>query len=225
MKIHLVNISEKPLFKMSLAAKICRSDKNILDLMVNEGLDSNIAVKIAEVEKYVSKIIEMGHESIMEHVNITWIFEDVTRALTHQLVRHRLCSYSQQSLRAVEITEDKFNKSDSFYKFEPNSMKIIRDCLEEYLNMIDNGVPVEEARLILPIGTPTNIMVTTNLRNLRHMCMDRICIRAQSEIQTAFSILRDLITKKNEFIGNLLGSKCELGLECTDHCPDGRNKK
>lgn len=132
------------------------------------------------------KALDSGHESVAEHAVFTFQIEGISRACSHQLVRHRMASYSQQSQRYVIM-------NDNDYFVIPESMKenvseyvqyisVMKYLFNEYERMIESGVPMEDARYILPNACCTNITVTMNARELRHFLKLRLCNRAQWEI-------------------------------------------
>lgn len=132
------------------------------------------------------KALDSGHESVAEHAVFTFQIEGISRACSHQLVRHRLASYSQQSQRYVIM-------NDKDYFVIPESLKenvseyvqyvsVMRYLFNEYERMIESGIPMEDARYILPNACCTNITVTMNARELRHFLKLRLCNRAQWEI-------------------------------------------
>lgn len=169
-----------------------------------------------------------GHESVTEHASFTFSVSGVSRALTHQLVRHRVASYSQQSQRYVrmggfeyvmpesiknhEKTWDEKGKTD-VEKWYRNAMEGLS---EFYAELIEAGIPEEDARYILPNACATNIVVTVNARELRHMAEERMCARAQWEIRELVTEMVRLATEVAPVIMEGAGPKCErLG-----HCPE-----
>lgn len=133
--------------------------------------------------------IASGHESVAEHASFTFAIEGISRACSHQLVRHRMASYSQQSQRYVLM--------DEFDYVVPESIKDNCDAMEDYQKLMEHikqfyeflvtdegyGIPEEDARYILPNACTTNIVVTMNARELRHFFALRTCGRAQWEIR------------------------------------------
>ena len=178
-----------------------------------------------------------GHESILEHAVYTFEIKGVSRALTHQLVRHRIASYSQQSQRYVNMEDfdyiipksmsDKvIAKSIDPITLEPKEitlemeyMNIIEDLHNAYKRLIENGVPEEDARYILPNATCTNIIVTMNARQLRHFFALRCCERAQWEIRAlANRMLRICKEVSPDIFANAGPSCAQLG-----YCPEQRS--
>ena len=142
-------------------------------------------------EKFLKAIIKMGHESVLEHESIT---VDITtnRAISHQLVRHRLASYSQESQRYCNYGNDKFNNEITFVyphgfrRFTPEHSLWMGSCLhasDTYFKLLKLGVLPETARGVLPNDTKTEIMMTMNIRTWRHFLKIRTAPDAQPQIQ------------------------------------------
>jgi len=134
---------------------------------------------------FITRIIRLGHESVLEHASITYRLEGVSRALTHQLVRHRIASYSQKSQRYVKETQFEYVLPP---KIQQKEMSIFYDMTMKkiqklYNTMIGHGVPAEDARYILPNACTTDIVVTMNFRELRHFFELRCEKHSQWEIR------------------------------------------
>jgi len=138
--------------------------------------------KETEEEKLslLRSIIKKGHESVIEHANFTFLIKGISRVASHQLVRHRIASYTQQSLRytkATDYTLPESLKDDFQTKFYLNSL------FSFYQSLIEKGVKKEDARYILPNAVTSDIVVTMNARELRHFFILRLDKRAQEEIR------------------------------------------
>jgi len=139
---------------------------------------------------------KMNHWGVFEHATFTVSVSGVSRALTHQLVRHRLASYSQQSQRQVKIdtNEDWYIKPPSIKDSQRFDMLMgeIAKCYQKY---VDDGVPEEDARFVLPNACKTNIVITANAREWFHMFKLRTDEQSQWEIRRMFQqILEELMT-------------------------------
>jgi len=161
-------------------------------------------------EKNMLSAVKSGHYSILEHLPMTFLVEDVSRALTHQLVRHRIASYSQESQRYCKIDTDKdwyvtpktvssSDKQKHVYSSEwvenaldsyDNAMSVIEDI---YKGLISIGIPIEDARMILPNATSTKIIVTLNARSFIEQCQKRLCNKAQWEIKEMYRLMKEAI--------------------------------
>ena len=134
----------------------------------------------------IQRFIKSGHESMLEHANCTFYIDGVSRALSHQLVRHRIASYSQQSQRYV--SENKFNfiippeieKNQYTKVLYESAMKQIQ---EAYNILQKNGIKKEDARFLLPNACETSLIFTFNFRSLRNFLKLRLDIHAQWEIR------------------------------------------
>ena len=139
-----------------------------------------------KVKKLISNIVEAGHLSVLEHASFTFAIEGVSRALTHQLVRHRIASFSQQSQRYVNEQNMKFIIPPAI-KGNAELKKDYENFAEEsrklYKKLVDAGIKKEDARFILPNACETRIIVTMNTRALYNFFERRLCTRAQWEIR------------------------------------------
>ena len=169
-----------------------------------------------------------GHESILEHAVYTFEIKGVSRALTHQLVRHRVASYSQQSQRYVSMDGADYIRPESIDRcLDPATpdgcpMNIeyentIRRCFETYRKMIEVGIPEEDARYVLPNACCTNIIVTMNARELLHFFSLRCCERAQWEIRMMANRMLRICKEISPKIFANAGPNCVM----TGRCPEG----
>ncbi|MGC9468941.1 MAG: FAD-dependent thymidylate synthase [Anaerolineae bacterium] len=149
-----------------------------------------------------------GHESIIEHAVATFEISGISRACSHQLVRHRLASYSQESQRYVDMSEPAMVVPDSV-RADPEAIAIWRDLRdyvkEAYQKLRDRGIRKEDARFVLPNAAATRIVVTMNFRELRHFFRLRIAPQAQWEIrQMALEMLKLLVPHAPTVFGDML---------------------
>jgi len=135
---------------------------------------------------FLKGVMKRGHESVIEHASATFKIEGVSRALTHQLVRHRIASYSQVSQRYVKFDNFKYivppeieRNKKAKQKFE-ETMSSIRVAYE---NLVYLGIKAEDARFVLPNACETEIVVTMNFRALRNFLKLRLDSHAQWEIK------------------------------------------
>jgi len=174
--------------------------------------------------RVIKRVTGYGHGSVIEHASFTFSLEDVSRAMTHQLVRHRLASYTQQSQRYV--TYDTLERYVTPPSIENNAeaRKIFEETLEKisdtYRKLLKQGIPKEDARFVLPNAAKTNIIVTMNARELRHFFNLRCCARAQWEIREASIEMFKQAKKAAPALFENAGPSCiELG-----YCPEGKMK-
>ena len=158
-----------------------------------------------DYSKNMQSAINSGHLSIIEHLPLTFLVEDVSRALTHQLVRHRIASYSQQSQRYAKVQTNKdwyvipksittpsHNLQNEGY-FEEDYNNLMDNIADFYNRMCEDGIPNEDARMVLPNACFTSIMVSMNARSLVEQCSKRLCKRAQWEIRELYTQMVELI--------------------------------
>ena len=171
-------------------------------------------------EKVLSRIVGMGHHSVIEHAVFTFSVEGVSRALTHQLVRHRVASYSQQSQRYVSMKEPSFVTPHTVQD-DPEALKVFEDTMAEiwaaYGKLESMGIPAEDARYLLPNGCTTNITITMNARELLHFFSLRCCNRAQWEIRDMADKMLELCREVSPVIFRDAGPPCVRG-----PCPEGK---
>ena len=149
-----------------------------------QGAQSLEDIKLWSEEKQIEHLRYMRDtiQSSWEFVNYTFQIDEVTRNFTHQLVRTRHGSYAQQSQRTVDV-RDATVIGPNHRKFE----LVANHALSAYARMIDDGVPVQEARAVLPTGTTTSIIAKYDLRTLHNMALLRMCTRTQGEYQEVFN--------------------------------------
>jgi thymidylate synthase (FAD) len=177
LKVVLLNHTKNPDKICAAAAQSCYSERGASELFETTSDD--------KAKKMIKKVVGMGHLSVVEHAYFTFSVEGVSRSLTHQLVRHRVASYSQQSQRYVSMDKGEYVIPPSIGS-DPDSKrlyaKIMDDTLKAYRELAKK-VPKEDARYVLPNACHTNITVTMNARELWHFFQLRCCRRAQWEIR------------------------------------------
>lgn len=220
LKVILLKHTPNPEEIVAMAAKLCYSPSDI------EGLKEKIEAK--DQKAFVEKLVKMGHMSPIEHASFTFAIEGISRACSHQLVRHRLASYSQQSQRYVSeeagfdyvippiIKEDKELKK-YFENFMSEAQKAYSHIIER-LN--EKGIKGEsanqDARFVLPNAAETKIIVTMNARELLHFFRMRCCNRAQWEIRQMAEEMLKLVKKTSPVIFEKAGPGCLYA-----PCPEG----
>ena len=213
MKVTLLNYTKNPEDTAAAAARLCYSPSDIGDIVKRYDTDSNIAL--------IEKIIGSGHHSVLEHISFTFGIEGISRVTTHQLVRHRIASYSQQSQRYVQykdkldciIPETIENNQEALNRCN----KAFDDAYATYRALIDLGIPQEDARYVLPNGAETKIIVTMNARALLHFFNLRCCLRAQKEIRDMAKEMLVLVKPKCPTIFHDAGPQCVKSA-----CPEGK---
>jgi thymidylate synthase (FAD) len=179
----------------------------------------------------ISRVIESGHGSTIEHVVFTFAITGVSRTLSHQLVRHRAgVAFDQQSQRYVSYKKGASTMlPGTIADADPALLERYEDqvegALELYTEMVEAGIPGEDARFVFPNATRTNLVMTTNLRALIHMSGLRLCTMAQWEIRRLFQLIRHEVFATSPFLGSFLAPKCVALGYCDEsgnrdeHCP------
>ena len=213
MKVSLLQHTPDPERSVALAARLCYSSASISEL------DDRLSQ--SDIAAFLEKIMSLGHQSVLEHASFTFGIEGISRACSHQLVRHRLASYSQQSQRYVTFKGDDFPQVipasiSSTAKRSELFSRAVKAAAEAYRDLVQDGVPAEDARFVLPNAAETKIIVTMNARELLHFFELRCCERAQWEIRAlAIEMLR-LIKPAAPVIFSSAGPGCVSG-----GCPEG----
>lgn len=165
---------------------------------------SECKMKEGSAEKFVRSIIKRGHESVIEHVSFTVKFI-VDRGVSHEIVRHRVASFSQESTRYCNYSKDDFSSEITFIEpsfFKPGSngwieWKIAMEEIEKtYFNLLDLGHTPQEARSILPNSLKTEVVMTANLREWRHFFKLRTANAAHPQIREVARPLLDELKKQ-----------------------------
>ena len=184
----------------------------------------------------LGRVLASGHESIFEHAVYTFEVKGVSRALTHQLVRHRMASYAQQSQRYVDMSEAAYIIPESIDKcltpatpdgcpLNIEYVNAIRKCEEVYRKLVNAGINPEDARYVLPNACTTNIVITMNARELRHFFAVRCCERAQWEIRELANKMLKICKEVSPTIFEDAGPSCVRDGFCREQRSCGRAPK
>ena len=174
-----------------------------------------------KLETILRKVIKSGHHSVVEHAYFTFSLEGLSRACTHQLVRHRIASYSQQSQRYVKfdnldyVTPPKI-QGDAKERYDA----IMGQLSDAYQNLLNSGVPAEDARYLLPNAATSNIVVSMNARSLLNFFSLRTCLRAQWEIQKVANLMLQEAKKAAPIIFESAGPLCKSEGRCIEDKKD-----
>lgn len=177
MHVELIAWTPDPERTVAAAARLCYSPASAAEIARDMSPE--------KTRTFVEKLVELGHQSPLEHVSFTFAIDGVSRALSHQLVRHRIASYSQKSQRYVDekeftwIMPPSIEKNPGAKKLFEAQIEAVRRCYAE----LSVAVPREDARYILPNACETKLVVTMNARSLLHFFRVRCCNRAQWEIR------------------------------------------
>jgi thymidylate synthase (FAD) len=220
LRVILLHHTPHPEEVVAMAAKLCYSPSNLKSLKKR--------IKTKDQKGFVEKLMKMGHMSPIEHASFTFVIEGLSRACSHQLVRHRLASYSQQSQRY--ISEEKgFDyiipptiKADRelkkyFKDFMVQSQKTYNEIVKRlHQRGIRGELANQDARFVLPNAVDTKIMVTMNARELLHFFRMRCCNRSQWEIRQMAEEMLKIGKKMAPKIFENGGPACLSG-----PCPEG----
>lgn len=196
MKVTLIQATPKPIDTIATIASICYDS----DPKNPYGL--------------VKHLYKNGHHSVFEHIYFTFKIEGISRACSHQLVRHRHCSFTQRSQRYC--SEDGFDYVEPATLNPINFMVDMATIMSLYKSYQDCGVPNEDARYILPNACETSLYLSCNLRELIHIANERLCTRAQWEIRELVKQMVALVDPELQF---MLVPKCKSGrIICNSPC-------
>lgn len=228
LKVRLIEHTPNPERVIASAAKLCYSAVGV-DQILDDLTEEN-------TEKFLNMLMSYGHESPVEHVSFTFAIEGVSRSLTHQLVRHRIASYSQQSQRYVKLAQFEYIIPPEIEKDEEAKQTFIEameQCQKSYDDLVGilknkylsqglNSIgaekkAIEDARYVFPNACETKIVVTMNARSLMNFFRHRCCNRAQWEIRT---LAEEMLVQAKNVAPSLFrycGPGCVKG-----PCPEGK---
>lgn len=203
-KVSLLYFTPNPEESIYVAARICYAALGANELQKN--------VNVEDAKKLIRFLVKAGHHSALEHASFTFSVENVSRVLTHQLVRNRIASYSHQSQRYVEMDENlKFivppniKENTEFYS---RFVEMVDGQITFYHDMVAAGIPKEDARYIIGGGVETKIVVTMNARELLNFFEHRVCHRAQWEIQSLARQMLELVLIEASTVFETAGPSC-----------------
>ena len=236
LKVKLIAHTPNPEEVVAQAAKLCYSQVGV------DGIMEKLTPE--KIEKFVDHLATIGHESPLEHVNFTFAIEGISRVTTHQLVRHRLASYSQQSQRYVKLDQFEYiippeiERNEEAKKIFIESMNKCQEDYDKlveilfakhYQELLDKGVSekkaksqaekmsIEDARYVFPNACETKMVFTINARSLYNFFHHRCCERAQWEIRELATEMLRLVREVAPILFNNVGPNCLNGA-----CPEGK---
>jgi thymidylate synthase (FAD) len=228
LKVKLVEYTPNPEKVIAAAAKLCYSAVGIEEL--EKKVDDEGA------KKFLNMLMSYGHESPIEHVSFTFAIEGVSRSLSHQLVRHRIASYSQQSQRYVKLKQFEYivppeiDKDADARRIFINAMENSQEAYGQLADIlkekyIKDGIEpisaekkaIEDARYVFPNACETKVIFTMNARSLMNFFKHRCCNRAQWEIRNLADEMVMLVKKVAPIIFQNAGPSCVNGT-----CPEGK---
>lgn len=215
MKVTLLQHTPEPELTIALAARLCYSSCSCEELQ--QRLVSS------DITGFIDKIMALGHQSVLEHASFTFGVDGISRVTSHQLVRHRVASFSQQSQRYVPFTSIPVVIPENIKQNKrllAMFQKTVSDIETFYAIAVKEGIPAEDARYLVPNATETKILITMNARELLHFFAVRCCERAQWEIRAMAIEMLKLVSPlaptvfKDAGPGCLVGACPEAGMTC-----------
>lgn len=227
-KVKLIQYTPEPEKTIAASAKLCYSAVGVDEIMSNLTEENT--------DKFLNMLMSYGHQSPIEHVSFTFAVEGVSRSLTHQLVRHRLASYSQQSQRYVKLDQFEYiippaiednEKCRQIYiesmersqrDYDSIANELIKDYIEKGLDKrVAEKKAIEDARYVFPNACATKIMLTMNARTLINFFNHRCCDRAQWEIRELANEMLKEVKEVAPTLFKYAGPSCING-----PCPEGK---
>ncbi|MCY3920326.1 MAG: FAD-dependent thymidylate synthase [Chloroflexi bacterium] len=233
-QVSLIDHTEDPIRALYMAYRVCYSaltPDQVLDRIADERIPRE------KMTAFVEERLKTGHVSPLEQVHFEFGISGVSRAFSHQFVRHRIgISFEQQSQRYVTYKGGDFPytvpKTVEAAGMADEMEALFRDVGDLYERLVKAGVPAEDARFLLPNATSTNFKITVNFASLLHIADLRLCTRAQWEFRRVVALMRAEVLRAAPELGRMLQPKCgELRMGYCDEdyaaweaCPIGRKR-
>jgi thymidylate synthase (FAD) len=216
MRVKLLRMTEDPEEVLYMASRQCYYPGSVIDFSPDDMEDGT-------VRSLIDRVFDSGHHSVLEHVTFTFAVDGVSRSLSHQLVRHRIASYSQQSQRYCGIGEAGYVVPPKVGAI-PGARLVFEETLsvleDAYTKLVELGIPAEDARYILPNATFTRVVFTMNIRSLINFFEHRCCMCAQWEIRRMAEEMLRLCRETVPTVFEKVGAKCvTLG-----YCNEGKKR-
>ncbi|MDH3998605.1 MAG: FAD-dependent thymidylate synthase [Desulfuromonadales bacterium] len=212
MLVQLLTYTPNPEQVVAAAARLCYSDASI-DQLLDQAPE--------QAAKLLRKVVELGHFSVLEHASFSFGIEGISRACSHQLVRHRIASFSQQSQRYVSYDEPFAAITPESISQQPQLAQRYEAHMQQthalYRELIEAEVPAEDARFVLPNAAATKLVMSMNARELHHFFALRCCRRAQWEIRDMAKQMLLLARGAAPLLFDHAGPGCLNG-----PCPEGK---
>ncbi|MCK5681504.1 FAD-dependent thymidylate synthase [bacterium] len=198
---------------VATAARLCYADVDCQALTERSNPEDD--------QQMINKVLSIGHHGVLEHAVFSFAAEGVSRVLTHQLVRHRLASFAQQSQRYVAFDGGFDYETPKSIAAKPELAKRYADEMQRiaelYADLRQAGIAAEDARFILPNAAHSRLIMTMNTRELRHFFSLRCCRRAQWEIRDLATRMLLEVLKVAPALFKHAGPGCLTGT-----CPEGK---
>src|SRR6516164_1598764 len=210
MQVKLIDYAQAPLEKLYAAFRTCYSADTPIEIWQKIEAEK---ISHQRIREFVGERLKTGHASPLEQVVFWFAIVGVSRSLSHQFVRHRIgISFEQQSQRYVKFKHESLAyvmpESWTRAKLDDQFTELLQQTSELYRRALDAGIPVEDARFILPNAAPTNFHVMVNFAEMLHICDLRLCVRAQWEIRRMVALMRAEIKRVLPEIAVFLQPKC-----------------
>lgn len=217
--VRLISKPENMLKTIYTACRTCYS----ADYPINIYDNADDAEKML---KLIKRVIGSGHYSTIEHIQVSFAISNVSRACTHQLVRHRHMSFSQKSQRYVK-EKGQFDyiippTIDKNSELRDKFVKFMESISQQYQEFVDAGIPAEDARFVLPNAAASSLVASLNLREMIHLANLRLCTRAQYEIRCLVNAMCDALIDEEPWLKDYLVPKCERLGFCDEDKSCGR---
>ena len=218
----VVNLISKPENMLKTIYTACRTCYSA-DIPINIYNSTDDEEKML---KLIERVIASGHYSTIEHIQVTFAISNVSRACTHQLVRHRHMYFSQKSQRYVK-EKGQFDyiippTIDKNPELKEKFVKFMNEISKVYCEFTEAGIPAEDARAVLPNAAATSIVASLNLREMIHLANLRLCTRAQYEIRTMVKMMCEALVAEEPWLKPYLVPKCERLGFCDENKSCGR---
>lgn len=218
-EVKVISKPENMLKTVYTACRTCYSADSPINIYENSSDEEKML-------KLIQRVISSGHYSTIEHIQVSFAINNISRACSHQLVRHRHMSFSQKSQRYVKekgqfdyiIPPTVESNAELTAKFNDFMTKIS----DFYQELVDAGIPAEDARFVLPNATVTSMVASLNLRELIHLANLRLCTRAQKEIRILVLKMCNELLKEEPWLTEYLVPKCERLGFCDEDKSCGR---
>jgi thymidylate synthase (FAD) len=233
-KVKLLDYTHDPIKSLYIAYRTAYSGLTPMqiDARVEDG-----RITREKMTEFIERRLQTGHASPLEQVWFEFGISGVTRTFSHQFVRHRVgISFEQQSQRYVKFKDASFPYTIPTSVKKAGKEKKMEAAFEKlgelYQEMLDAGVPAEDARFLLPNATATNFKVLVNFQELLHICDLRLCTRAQWEFRKVAALMRAEVNRSVPELGMYLQPKCgerrwgycDEDYEAWEACPIGRKR-
>jgi thymidylate synthase (FAD) len=214
MNVKLIGFTPNPEKLPAMAAKLTH------DITKPEDLDKS---SDKELKAILNHVVNLGHTSVIEHTCFSFAISDVSRSLTHQLVRHRIASYAQQSQRYVNLKEPNYvtpPKIANDKEMKKAYDKTMTNIWQEYNKLLEMEIPAEDSRYVLPNAACTNVIVTMNARSLLNFFELRCCQHAQWEIRQLANKMLQQVKEVAPTIFKKAGPTCKSKGFCPENKKD-----